>query len=359
MRPATAVIDLAALRHNLAVARQRADGARVVAVVKANGYGNGAARLLPALAEADMLGVACIEEALALREAGAVQPILLMEGVFEAGELPLCARLGFEIAVHEPGQVRMLEQARLERPLTAWLKLDTGMNRLGFRPEAGLEAYRQLKGCPAVAEVRLMSHFASADEPEDPGTREQIRRFAATGEGLGVQRSFCNSAGLLAWPQAHAEWVRPGVMLYGISPLAGRTGLDEELRPAMTLRTGLIAVKEVRHGERVGYGGAWQATAGTRIGIAAMGYGDGYPRHAPTGTPVLVNGRRAALAGRVSMDMLAIDLGSQPEAKVGDPVVLWGDGLPAETVAAHAGTIAYELLCGVTGRVHVELQGVA
>jgi alanine racemase len=358
MRPATAVIDPAAIRHNLSEAKRRAAGARVVAVVKANGYGHGAARLLPALRAADMLGVACIEEALALREAGAVQRILLMEGVFEPDELPVCARLGFEVAVHEPGQVRMLEQARLERPLIAWLKLDTGMNRLGFRPEAGLEAYRQLKGCPAVAEIRLMSHFASADEPEDPGTREQIRRFAATGEDLGVQRSFCNSAGLLAWPQAHAEWVRPGVMLYGISPLAGRTGPDEELRPAMTLRTGLIAVKEVRHGERVGYGGTWQATADTRIGIAAMGYGDGYPRHAPTGTPVLVNARPAALAGRVSMDMLAIDLGSQPEAKVGDPVVLWGDGLPAETVAARAGTIAYELLCGVTGRVHVELQGV-
>jgi alanine racemase len=358
MRPATAIIDLAAVCHNLGQARRRAPGARVVAVIKANGYGHGAARLLPALSGADMLGLACIEEALDLREAGAVQPMLLLEGVFEADELPLCARLDLEIAVHEPGQVRMLERGRLERPLTAWLKLDTGMNRLGFRPEAGLEAYRQLKGCPAVAEIRLMSHFASADEPEDPGTREQIRRFAATGKGLGAQRSFCNSAGVLAWPQAHAEWVRPGVMLYGISPLAGRTGLDEELPPAMTLRTSLIAVKEVRCGERVGYGGCWQATADTRIGIAAIGYGDGYPRHAPSGTPVLVNGRPATLAGRVSMDMLAIDRGSQPEAKVGDPVVLWGDGLPAETVDAHAGSIAYELLCGVTGRVHVQLREV-
>jgi alanine racemase len=356
MRPATAVVDLGAFRHNLAVARRRAGGARVVAVVKANGYGHGAAGLLPALADADMLGVACIEEALALREAGATQPILLLEGVFEPDELPLCARLGFEVAVHEPGQARMLECARLDPPLTTWLKLDTGMNRLGFRPETGLEVYRQLRGCPAVAEIRLMSHFASADEPEEPGTREQLRRFAAAAEGLGVQRSLCNSAGLLAWPQAHAEWVRPGVMLYGVSPLAGRTGLDEGLRPVMTLRTGLIAVKEVRRGERVGYGGTWPATADTRIGIAAMGYGDGYPRHAQSGTPLLVNGRSAALAGRVSMDMLAIDLGSQPEARVGDPVVLWGDGLSVETVAAHAGTIAYELLCGITGRVHVELQ---
>jgi alanine racemase len=357
MRPATAVIDLAALRHNLAVARQRADGARAVAVVKANGYGHGAARLLPALAEADMLGVACIEEALALREAGAVQPILLMEGVFEADELPLCARLGFEIAVHEPGQVRMLEQARLERPLTAWLKLDSGMSRLGFRPDEALGIFGRLRASEAVApDIRLMTHFANADEPSDPATREQIRRFAAAAEGLHAERSFCNSAGLLAWPQAHAEWVRPGVMLYGVSPMAGRTGSDEGLRPVMTLRTGLIAVKEVRRGEPVGYAGAWRAPADTRIGIAAMGYGDGYPRHAPSGTPVRVNGAPAALAGRVSMDMIAIDLAAHPTAKVGDPVLLWGEGLPVETIAAAAGTIAYELLCGITGRVHVELR---
>lgn len=358
MRPATAVIDLAAVCHNLGQVKRRADGAKVVAVVKANGYGHGAARLLPALTGAEMLGVACIEEALDLREAGAAQPILLLEGVFEADELPLCARFDFEIAVHEPGQLRMLERARLERPLTAWLKLDTGMNRLGFRPETLLDACQQLKACAAVAKIRLMSHFASADEPDHASTREQIRRFAAVSEGLGLQRSLCNSAGVLAWPQAHAEWVRPGVVLYGISPLAGRTGLDEELRPAMTLRTCLIAVKEVRCGERVGYGGTWQATTDSRIGIAALGYGDGYPRHAPTGTPVLVNSRTVALVGRVSMDMLAIDLGSQPEAKVGDSVVLWGDGSPAEIVAAHAGTIAYELVCSVTGRVHDELREV-
>jgi alanine racemase len=202
-----------------------------------------------------------------------------------------------------------------------------------------------------------MSHFANADELADSTTRQQVRRFAASGEGLGVQRSFCNSAGVLAWPQAHAEWVRPGVMLYGVSPMTGRSGPDEDLRPAMTLRTGLIAVKEVRRGERVGYSGTWEAMADTRIGIAAIGYGDGYPRNAPSGTPVLVNDRPAGLAGRVSMDMLAIDLGGQPQARVGDPVVLWGYGLPVERIAAQAGTIAYELLCGVTSRVHVELQG--
>lgn len=357
MRPATAVIDLAALRHNLGLARRRAGGARVVAVVKANGYGHGAARLVPALTAADMLGVACIEEALALREAGARQPILLLEGVFTADELPLCARHGFEIAVHEPGQLRMLEAAALERPLTVWLKVDSGMNRLGFRPEVAAEVYRRLGDCAAVAKVRLMTHFANADEPADPATREQIARFAAAAEGLPAERSFCNSAGLLLWPQAHADWVRPGVMLYGVSPVAGRTGADEGLQPVMTLKTALIAVKEVRRGERVGYAGTWAATEDSRIGIAAIGYGDGYPRHAPSGTPVLVAGRPASLAGRVSMDMVAIDLSAHPDAAVGDPVVLWGEGLPVETIASAVGTIAYELLCGITGRVHVELRG--
>jgi alanine racemase len=357
MRPAKAVIDLAALRHNLGLARRRAQGARVVAVVKADGYGHGAARLLPALTSADMLGVACIEEALALREDGATQPILLLEGVFEADELPLCARLGFQVAVHEPGQLAMLEAARLERPVSAWLKLDTGMSRLGFRPEEAGQVRARLADCAAVAEVRLMTHFANADEPADPATREQIERFAAVAEDLRLERSLCNSAGLLAWPQAHAEWVRPGVMLYGVSPMAGRTGIDEGLLPVMTLETRLIAVKQVRAGERVGYAGTWTAPGDARVGIAAIGYGDGYPRHAPSGTPVLVNGRPAALAGRVSMDMVAIDLSEHPEAAVTDPVVLWGAGLPVETVAGRAGTIAYELLCCLASRVHVEPRG--
>ena len=356
MRAATATIDLAAVRHNLAVARARCSGAGVVAVVKANAYGHGAARLLPALADADRLGVACIEEALALRDAGAAQPILLLEGAFESDELRLCARHGFEIAVHEPGQILMLEAARLERPLPVWLKIDSGMNRLGFRPEQAGTALGRLRGCAAVdAPMRLMPHFASAGAATDPATRAQIRRFADVAEGLGLERSFCNSAGLLAWPEAHAEWVRPGVMLYGVSPLAGRTGAEEGLRPAMTLTTRLIAVKDVPGGEAVGYAGTWKAAAPSRIGIAAIGYGDGYPRHAGSGTPVLVEGRPAVLAGRVSMDMLAIDLGHHSEARVGSPVTLWGDGLPVETVAAHAATIGYELLCGIAGRVHVRV----
>jgi alanine racemase len=303
-----------------------------------------------------MLGVACIEEAVALREAGSRHPILLMEGIFTAEELPLCARLDFQIAVHEQGQLAMLEAARLERPLVVWLDVDTGMNRLGFRPAEATAAHGRLSGCGAVAEIRLMTHFASADEPSDPATRHQIERFARAAADLGLARSFCNSAGVLAWPEAHAEWIRPGVMLYGISPLAGRTGMDEGLRPVMTLSTGLIAIREVPAGEAVGYGGAWRATAPARVGIAALGYADGYPRHAPSGTPVLVNGRPSVTVGRVSMDMLAVDVTAQPQAAVGDRVVLWGGGLPAEHVAARAGTIAYELLCGLAQRVRVEVR---
>ncbi len=357
MRPATAVIDLTALRHNLGEVRRRAPGSKVVAVVKADAYGHGAARVLPALAGADMLAVACIEEALALREAGATQPILLLEGVFEADELPLCARLGLELVVHEPGQVRMLEQARLTAPLRVWVKVDSGMGRLGFRPELARAAWEQLADCAAVAPgLRLMSHFASADEPGDEATPRQLARFAAL--HLPGERSLANSAGLIGWPTAHGQWVRPGIMLYGVSPMAGRTGGEDGLRPVMTLKTRLIAVKDVRCCEPVGYGAAWRAQKDTRIGIAAIGYGDGYPRHAPSGTPVLVGDRKATLAGRVSMDMLAIDLGPDSTACVGEPVLLWGESLPVEVIAQHAGTIAYELLCGMTGRVHVEFRGV-
>lgn len=360
MRAATADLDLDALRHNLAQVRTLAPRRRVIAVVKANGYGHGAARLLPALTGADALGVACIEEALALREAGATLPILLMEGVFEAAELPLCEQHGFWIVVHEPGQVAMLEQHRPQRPLSVWLKADTGMHRLGFAPEQIRAIWQRLRDCPAVdPAIRLMSHLGSADDPSDPTTLDQLTTWEQAFAGLPGERSFANSAGVLAWPDTHQDWVRPGILLYGVNPLLGQTGHGAGLRPVMTLSTQLIAVKHYPRGARVGYSGAWVCPEDMAVGIAAIGYGDGYPRHAPSGTPVMVNGQPAALAGRVSMDMLAIDLRGQPQARVGDPVLLWGEGLPVETIAAHAGTIAYELLCGVTARVHVRLRGVA
>ena len=320
MRPAKARIDLAALRHNLREARRRGGGAKVAAIVKADAYGHGAARVLPALAEADMLGVACIEEALALREAGADKPILLMEGVFEADELPAVRAAGLP---HRRARARAAGDAR-GRP--ARPPADRLARRRHRHEPPGLPHGRggapPMPACGtamSVAEIRLMTHFASAEEPQDPATRRQIERFAEAAQRLGLARSFCNSAGVLAWPEAHAEWIRPGVMLYGISPLPGRTGPDEGLLPVMTLTTALIAVREVQAGEAVGYGAAWRAAMPSRIGIAALGYADGYPRHAPSGTPVLVNGRPSVTVGRVSMDMLAVDLGDQPEAGVGDP----------------------------------------
>jgi len=306
------------------------------------------------LADADALAVACIEEALVLREAGIGKPILLLEGVFEAAELPLCSRWNLAIVVHDPGQVEMLEHARLEKPLSVWLKIDTGMHRLGIAPAQAAAIWRRLRDCPTVASIQLLSHLARADEREADFTWRQLQVFEAVGGMLPGERSLANSAAVLAWPQTHFDWVRPGLMLYGASPFANTLADEEGLQPVMTLMTRLISVRRLAKGEAVGYGGTWVCPEAMDIGVAAIGYADGYPRHAPSGTPVLVNGRRAGLAGRVSMDMLGIDLRGHPEAKVGDPVVLWGPDLPVEIIAQAAGAIPYTLFCGVTTRVHFQ-----
>jgi alanine racemase len=358
-RATTAQVDLAALRHNLEVVRQRAPHARVMAVVKANAYGHGLDRAIRALAGADAFAVACIEEALAVRAAGLRHPVVLLEGALDAAEYTLAVHHGFEPVVHVPEQLAMLERLNSSSvALKVWLKIDTGMNRLGFRPTAACAAWGRLQRMAAVRQPPgLMTHLASADEPGSERTSEQLRLFAQATKGLAGERSLANSAGVLGWPASHADWVRPGIMLYGISPFPDRIGAAEGLKPVMSLTTRLIAVKAVTKGETVGYGGTWTAEADSILGIAAIGYGDGYPRHAANGTPVLVNGRRAALAGRVSMDMIAIDLGARPNARVGDPVLLWGTDLPAEEVARAAGTIAYELLCKVTPRVKMIYSG--
>ncbi len=326
-----------------------------MAVIKANGYGHGQLRVARALAAADAFAVSCIEEALTLREAGIRKPILLLEGVFEVAELPLCSRLDLAIAVHDLSQVEMLEYARLERPLTVWLKIDTGMHRLGIVPEQAIAVWRRLRECPAVdSAIPLMSHLARADERDADYTLKQVQIFKEICRLLPGERSLANSAGVLGWPQTHFDWVRPGLMLYGVSPFADTLAEEEGLQAVMTLSTRLIAVKRLCRGEPVGYGGTWVCPEDMEVGVAAIGYADGYPRHAPSGTPVLVNGRRAGLAGRVSMDMLGIDLRQHPAARVGDPVILWGRGLPVEIIAGAAGTIPYTLLCGVTARVHVQ-----
>ncbi len=327
----------------------------MAAAVKAEAYGHGLVRVAGAL-NADAFAVACLEEALTLREAGMVQPILLLEGVFEATELPLCARHHLQVAVHHPEQVRMLECARLERPLRVWLKLDSGMHRLGLEPGSAPAMFQRLRGCPAVApSIGWMSHLARADERDCSYTREQLQTFETATAGLPGERSLANSAGILGWPQTHFDWVRPGLMLYGASPFVDSLAADEDLHPVMTFHTRLMAIKRLRQGEPVGYGGTWCCPEDMDVGVAAVGYGDGYPRHAPSGTPVLINGRDAPLIGRVSMDMITIDLRGHPEARIQDRVTLWGGGLPVERIAQAAGTIAYPLLCGITARVRREV----
>ena len=350
-RATTVHLDLEALVHNLRRVRAAAPGRKVAAAVKAEAYGHGLVRIAQAL-DADGFAVACLEEALILREAGLTQPILLLEGVFEAAELPLCARHDLSIAVHHPEQLRMLERTRLERPVRVWLKLDTGMHRLGLAPEAASTIFQRLRESPAVApDIGWMSHLARADERDCNYTIEQLQIFTAVTVGLPGERSLANSAGILGWPQTHFDWVRPGLMLYGVSPFVDSLAAAEDLRPVMTFHTRLTSINWLRKGEPVGYGGTWRCPEDMAVGVAAVGYGDGYPRHAPSGTPVLLNGREASLIGRVSMDMITLDLRGHPEARIDDQVTLWGNGLPIERIAQAAETIAYPLLCGITARV--------
>lgn len=351
-----ATVDAAALRHNLGRVRATAPGARVMSVIKANGYGHGLVPVARALAGSDGLAVARLDEGLALRAAGLENTVLLLEGVFSAEQLMVAAAERLDLMVHSVEQLELLEGRAGGAPVAAWIKVDTGMNRLGFRAEQFASAYERLRRIPNVAaEPTLVTHLASADDRDDPKTEVQLRTFAAATTGLPGARSIANSAALLGWPAARADWVRPGLMLYGLSPFGAGTGADLGLRAAMTLRTEVIAIKHVRAGETVGYGGTWRAPRDTRMAVVAAGYGDGYPRSVPAGTPVMVNGRQAPLIGRVSMDMLTVDVTDHVRVATGDPVVLWGEGAPVEAIAALAGTIPYELVCGVSQRVHHEL----
>ena len=351
-----AVIDSGALRHNLQTLRERARGARVMAVVKANAYGHGLVQTARALEQADAFAVARLEEGLMLREHGVSGPIVLLEGVFSAAQLREAARHGLDLVVHHSLQLDLLARDPHARRLVLWVKIDTGMNRLGFRPEEFPAALQRLAGLrPAPLEIRLMTHLARADDSPET-TRRQLERFQHAARGLGYVTSIANSAGLLGETPVGGEWVRPGLALYGGSPFADRTGAALGLRPAMRLETSVIAVRQVPRGETVGYGGAWRAGRDSRIAIAAAGYGDGLPRGLPNGTPVLVDGERAPLCGRVSMDMIAIDVTDLAPVQVGTPVVLWGEGLAVEELARCAGTIAFELLCGVSQRVPLELR---
>jgi alanine racemase len=293
-----------------------------------------------------------------LRAAGINTPTVLLEGVFDREQLDAAAAAGFELVVHTPEQIELLRTAAAAARFKVWLKLDSGMNRLGFKGAAFGAAHAALSALGGVqSPVNLFTHLASADTPDLPATPEQLALFAAATGSLPGERSLVNSAAMLSFPDAQGDWVRPGLLLYGVSPFAGSIGADYGLRPAMTLHSHVIAVKELSPGERVGYGGDWTAARPTRLAVAAVGYGDGYPRNLGASAPVLVNGERAGLAGRVSMDMIGIDVTDlKREPKLGDPVVLWGEGLPVEEIAVWADTIPYELLCGISQRVAVTLR---
>jgi alanine racemase len=350
-RGTEAIIDVPALARNIGRVRARAGNARLIAVAKADAYGHGLARCMPALADADLLAVATLDEARAIRSVDPRAPVLLLEGVTSADELRVVDELALEMVVHSPEQLGWLVQRGSAPGARVWLKLDSGMHRLGFALDAAAEVHRRLMALPGVATVVLMTHFACADEPDHAMTDRQIAAFDQAVAGLDGPHCVANSAALLNRPDTHRDWVRAGLLTYGISPLADRDGPDLGLEPVMTLQSRLIAIREIPAGDAVGYGARFRAERNARIGTAAIGYGDGYPRSLPDGTPVLVNGQRQALAGRVSMDMTTIDLDGQPEAAVGDPVVLWGPGLAVEEVARAAGTIPYELVCRVTRRV--------
>jgi alanine racemase len=349
-RPIRATISAGALAHNLRVARGHAGEAKLWAVLKANAYGHGVERAARALAAADGFAVLDFQEAARLRAAGVAKPILMLEGFFKPADLPLLTQHKLTPVIHSREQVEMLSRARLPAEIEVYLKVNSGMNRLGFDVDGLRPAYNTLRMHPQVKSVTLMTHFADAD---GAGIREQLAWFEELTGAFDAPRSLANSAALLRYPESRRDWVRPGIMLYGCSPFADQLAQALELRPAMTLVSEIIATQSLSPGERIGYGFTYTAVGEMRIGVVACGYADGYPRHAPSGTPILVNGQRTRIVGRVSMDMICADISYLPQAGVGTPVTLWGEGLPADEVAAAAGTLSYELLCALAPRVPV------
>lgn len=353
-RNTVASIDVNAIAHNLSVLRGRAGSAKIMAVVKADAYGHQLERCLSALKTADLLAVATMDEAREIRALDASVPILLLEGAVAATEFDEAAALGLEQVVHHESQLDWIEQADSVPGRRIWLKLDSGMHRLGFPLDRAAELHGRLLALEGVEEVVLMTHFANADSLDNGMTERQVARFDRAVEDLKGPRCLANSAALIHFPNLCREWVRSGLLLYGASPISGIDGPSLGLKPVMTFKSRLIAVNAVPAGSSIGYGARYCAEHDLTIGVAALGYGDGYPRNMPDGSPVLVNGMEQRMVGRVSMDMITIDLTGQPDAAVGDPVILWGRGLPVERIAEAADTIPYELLCRVTRRVRYE-----
>jgi len=352
------LVDLSALNENLDIVRRHAPGCTVLAVVKANAYGHGIERVVKALDDVEGFAVATLEEAVRVRSESPEQRVVLLEGIISAQDLALVEKLNLDLVVHSYFQIEMLEKLRqVQSPLRIWLKVDTGMNRLGFQLEEAAAVFKRLQALTVVKsdEIVLTSHLANADDPSDPKTAIQTEAFSKIAQALGCDHlSLANSAGVMGWPQSCVGWVRTGLALYGSSPLINKTAGPLGLRPSMSLYARLIAINHCHRGAAIGYGSAWSCPEDMPVGIVGIGYGDGYPRHAANGTPVMVGDQICPLIGRVSMDMISVDLRLATEAKVGDEVELWGASLPIERVAKSAETIAYELLCGVTSRVPVE-----
>lgn len=351
-RPVTATLDLSALRNNLHIARQAAPYSRVWSVVKANAYGHGIDRVWSALGTTDGFALLNLEEAILLRERGWKGPILMLEGFFHASDLELFDKYRLTTSLHSNWQVKALANARLNAPLDIYLKVNSGMNRLGFTPERVHSIWQQLRAIPNVGQLTLMAHFADAEQPE--GSVEPLARIEQAAEGLDCARSLSNSAATMWHPEAHYDWVRPGIILYGASPSGQWCDIaNSGLRPVMTLRSEIIGIQNLKAGDAVGYGSRYRAAGEQRIGIVACGYADGYPRHAPTGTPVHVDGVRTTTVGAISMDMIAVDLTPCPHAGIGSPVELWGNEVKIDDVASAAGTVGYELMCALAPRVPV------
>ena len=350
-RATRAEINLSALRHNLEVARSHSE-AKQMAIIKANGYGHGIVEVARALSKADGFGVATINEAITLRESGVYQPILLLEGFNRPEDLVLIHAYDLDCGIHNEEQVAIIEKYATEN-IKVWLKIDTGMHRLGFAPEQGNSIHQRLTAIKKVQQpITMMTHFACADDRNSNYTAQQLSQFEeVTSDYTPAQKSLANSAGLLGWPDTHADWVRPGIMLYGSTPFVNGSAKEHDLQPVMTLKSEIIAIHSFKKGDSIGYGQSYVCERDMPVATIAIGYGDGYPRHATNGTPVLVNGKQVPLVGRVSMDMITADISSVKKVKVGDEVTLWGEGLPVELIAEKARTISYELFCGITQRV--------
>lgn len=344
-------LDISALQHNFHRVQQLAPNRKILAMVKANAYGHGAEKIAKGLPNADAFGVSTINEAIQLRNANIKQDIVLMQGFNSAEDLSIISSFNLQVVIHDWSQLNFLEQQYLTMPLVIWIKIDTGMHRLGFEPQALPEITHRLQKINNIEKsFRYMTHFASSEQLHNPFTQNQYQEFLNATENLPGLKSLANSAAILGWPNTHGDWVRPGLILYGVSPFPQKMGSDHDLKPVMNWHSSLMVVHQLKKGDGIGYNSTFICPEDMPVGVVAAGYGDGYPRQAKNGTPVLVNNNRVPIIGRISMDMLTVDLRNQPDAKIGDIVLFWGMGLPIEEIARSVEMSPYQLLCGVRQR---------